>query len=238
MHQERGTCPRQPAIPGKVVARKGMWPVRQRKGSSAKNATALSASKEEPSMGSRSENRLFPHGIDSLSTHYLHPLRALPQVRFLTAHRLHDGRLRLMTDGPLKPHPLIKTDALERAFGKGVGEILTQPDHWRMIENGWFVGEDLFQPTNPYSEAWLIWHANYHPETEAHDLLVNMFGGGLLPRGGRVDGMGIAFAEHPSSPRRATSTLDGDAALERLGAALAERTAWVKLVSDVYDYGT
>ena len=79
-----------------------------------------------------------------------------------------DGRLLLCSDSPETPPTLIKSAALERAFGPGTDLLLQQPDHWRMIDEGWFVGDDLYEPTDFEDPAFLIW-------TEAHDFLYDLF---------------------------------------------------------------
>jgi hypothetical protein len=102
------------------------------------------------------------------------PLRALPSVRTILAKPTGDGRLLLISDGAETPPKLIKAKALEREFGPGIELVLTQPDHWRMIDEAWFAEEDLYEPTSFDDPAFMIWHANYRPETEAHDLLYNL----------------------------------------------------------------
>lgn len=105
------------------------------------------------------------------------PLKAQPRVRTLFTKSTGDGRLLLFSDGPESPSKLIKPEALERTFGPGTDLVLQQPDHWRMIEEGWFADEDLYEPTEFEDPAFRIWHANYRPETEAHDLLYDLFRG-------------------------------------------------------------
>ncbi|MDU8943495.1 hypothetical protein [Ovoidimarina sediminis] len=74
------------------------------------------------------------------------PLKAEPRVRTLHWREAEDGRLVLFSDGSPEPRKLIKEEALDRMFGSGTHLVLQQPDHWRMIEEGWFVEEDLYQP--------------------------------------------------------------------------------------------
>ena len=102
------------------------------------------------------------------------PLRALPKVRTLYARQASDGQLLLVSDGQETPKKLIRSEPLERAFGHGITPLLMQPDHWRMIEEGWFSGEDLYQPAGLDDPAFRIWQANYRPETEAYDLLYDL----------------------------------------------------------------
>lgn len=156
------------------------------------------------------------------------PLKAQPQVRALFTKPTGDGRLLLFSDGPVSPSKLIKPEALERAFGPGTDLVLQQPDHWRMIEEGWFAEDDLYEPTEFEDPAYRIWHANYRPETEAHDLLYDLFRDQITgPFGARIPDVGLELGEHPSTPRYATAKLDGDWCLPHLRAEVAERTSWL-----------
>lgn len=155
------------------------------------------------------------------------PLKAEPRRRTVFARPNSNGGLILYSDGAPEPRKLIREDALERAFGRGAGRFLLQPDHWRMIDEGWFREEDLFEPLDPYSQEYLIWHANYRPEVEAHDLLIDIFGKGLLPGGGVVDDLGLAFAEHPCTPRYATVVLRDLERLPLVCKLVAARTDWI-----------
>ena len=156
------------------------------------------------------------------------PLKAMPKVRTLSAKPTRDGRLLLFSDGPETPQKLIRSEALERAFGPGTNLVLLQPDHWRMIDEGWFAGEDLYDPTEFEDPAFRIWHANYRPETEAHDLLYNLFHEQMDgPLGSRLPDLGLELGEHPCTPRYATAKLDGDWCLSRLAEEIAARTTWL-----------
>ncbi len=157
------------------------------------------------------------------------PLRAEPRRRVIHAKPAPYGGLRLYSDGSPDPLPLIRPEVLEQAFGKGIGQSLRQPDHWRMIDEGWFNGTDLYEPTEIESRDYAVWHANYHPECEAHDLLHDFFGSGLMPGGGTVKDVGLAFAEHPCTPRYATVTLLDRDRLPALAARVAELTEWIVL---------
>lgn len=162
------------------------------------------------------------------------PLMAQPRVRTLFTKPTGDGRLLLFSDGPETPSKLIRPEALDRAFGLGTDLVLQQPDHWRMIEEGWFAEEDLYEPNEFEDPAFRIWHANYRPETEAHDLLYELFRDQISgPFGARITDLGLELAEHPSTPRYATAKLDGDWCLPHLKAEVAERTRWL-----VIDNGT
>ena len=156
------------------------------------------------------------------------PLKAQPRVRTLFTKPTADDRLLLFSDGPETPSKLIKSEALERTFGPGTDLVLQQPDHWRMIEEGWFAEEDLYEPTEFEDPAFRIWHANYRPETEAHDLLYDLFRDQITgPFGARIPDVGLELGEHPSTPRYATAKLDGDWCLPHLRAEVAERTSWL-----------
>ena len=158
------------------------------------------------------------------------PLKAVPRVRTLFSKPAINGRLLLLTDGPQEPPKLIRPKALERMFGAGTSNMLQQPDHWRMIEEGWFSGDDLFEPAVEKDHAFYTWHANYRPETEAHDLLYDIFRDQIdSPFGLRLPSLGLELAEHPSTPRYATAKLDGEWCLPNLMAAVCERTKWIKI---------
>ena len=156
------------------------------------------------------------------------PLKAMPRVRTLSAKPTGDGRLILFSDGPETPQKLIRPGALERAFGLGTDLELRQPDHWLMIDKGWFSVADLYEPTDFEDPAFRIWHTNYRPETEAHDLLYDLFRDQIAgPFVVRVPDLGLELGEHPSTPRYATAKLDGDWCLHRLAEEVAARTAWL-----------
>ena len=158
------------------------------------------------------------------------PLKAQPRVRTLFTKPTADGRLLFFSDGPETPSKLIKSEALERTFGPGTDLVLQQPDHWRMIEEGWFAEEDLYEPTEFEDPAFRIWHSNYRPETEAHDLLHDLFRDQITgPFGACIPELGLELGEHPSTPRYATATLDGDWCLSHLRAQVAARTNWLTI---------
>lgn len=156
------------------------------------------------------------------------PLKAVPRVRSIVARPLDNGRLLLISDGPETPPKLIRPEALERAFGTGTELVLYQPDHWRMIDEGWFNDDDLYEPSEVEDAAFHIWHANYRPETEAHDLLHNLFQDDITgPIGTRIAKYGLELGEHPSTPRYATAKLDGPWCLAAFAAEVAKRTSWL-----------
>lgn len=162
------------------------------------------------------------------------PLKAEPRVRTILSKSAGDGRLLLFSDGPETPPKLIRPEALERAFGTGTERVLYQPDHWRMIEEGWFKEEDLYDPTDLKDPAFCIWHANYRPETEAHDLLYDLFQDDITgPFGAHIAKYGLELGEHPCTPRYATAKLDGAWCLPALATEVAARTRWLTIDTDI-----
>ena len=158
------------------------------------------------------------------------PLKATPRVRSLHTKQTEDGRLLFVSDSPDAPPRIIRPAALEKVFGRGAEHFLYQPDHWRMIDEGWFSEDETYHPEDFDDPAFNIWHANYRPETEAHDLLYNLFRDQVdfAPFGsGRVPELGLGFGEHPSTPRFATAKLDGEHCLLRVAAEVATRTSWL-----------
>jgi hypothetical protein len=87
--------------------------------------TAASGSVASP-LATPTEANASPGTVDRSR-----PLRAEPRLRVLKARRetWTRGSLRLYSDGPLDPPPLIRPEVLDAAFGKGVGRSLHQPDH-------------------------------------------------------------------------------------------------------------
>ena len=158
------------------------------------------------------------------------PMKAVPKVRTLRWREASDGRLILFSDGSPEPRKLIKDEALERRYGHGTHHVLQQPDHWRMIEEGLFSGEDLYQPNDIDDPACLIWHANYKPEVEAHDLLYDLFQDRISgPFGAIIPELGLALAEHPSTPRLALAKLNHEGCLPLLEEAITMRTSWLSI---------
>jgi hypothetical protein len=161
------------------------------------------------------------------------PLRAEPIVRTLHWKSADDGRLILFSDGTPTPRKLIRQETLESRFGTGTHLVLQQPDHWRMIKEGWFAESDLYKPTDFEDPAFQIWHANYRPETEAHDLLYFLLEDKITgPFSTHIPELGLELSEHPSTPRYATAKLDGDWCLAQAAAEVASRSQWL-----VIDHG-
>lgn len=135
------------------------------------------------------------------------PLRALPRLRRVFAREEQSGSWLFYSDAPEMPRKVIRFKVIEQVFGKGSYATLAQPDHWRMIDEGWFAGKDLHQPIPVCDPTWETWRAFYHPVVEAHDLLAGALGLGF-PRRPWLQPPprnGLVLAEHPSTPRHATA---------------------------------
>lgn len=148
----------------------------------------------------------------------LTPLYAAPKPRRIFAKPEDGGSWLLYSDGPDEPRQIIRHAALDRAFGPGASGNLSLRDHWEMIDAGWFSGADLHQPVPLADPAYDLWQACYHPVTEAHDLLTDLFATKYfrnVPMGGWTLPNGLALAEHPSTPRYATARVPYDEALLR-----------------------
>ena len=160
------------------------------------------------------------------------PLPPLPMT--LRIRKLHltpeaSDTFVIATDAPIDPPALIKPEVVDDAFGAGTHRLLSQPDHWRMIEAGWFSGNDLYLPYDIDDPAYRIWCAYYAPKTEAHDLLLDLFGGGLMPGGGTISELGLSFAEHPCTPRLAMVKLINEFMLPQLQAEVSALTKWIEI---------
>ena len=158
------------------------------------------------------------------------PIRGAKVSRKLLVRDEPDGRCLLVSDGPTVPRELIRPEAVHRVFGPGVYDTLSQPDHWSMIDAGWFGGEDLFTPVPLGDSAYLTWCALHRPENEAHDLLLEVFHDRTFgPLGAYIPECGLTLAEHPSTPRYATARLDHEYFLPELARHVAERTSRVSV---------
>jgi hypothetical protein len=135
------------------------------------------------------------------------PLRALPRLRRVHAREEKSGSWLFYSDAPEMPRKVIRFKVIERVFGSGTYATLSQPDHWRMTDEGWFAGADLHQPIPVCDPTWETWRAFYHPVVEAHDLLSDALGYGLWSRPWLAPPLrnGLQLAEHPSTPRYATA---------------------------------
>jgi hypothetical protein len=121
---------------------------------------------------------------------------------------------------------------IERVFGEGAYNRLSQRDHWEMIEAVWFEGDDLHMPVPLEDPTYDVWKGYYHPVTEAHDLLRDLFAkkymvlppfGGTLPNG-------MSMGEHPITPRYATARVNSDIELLRCHFDVATFGAPIELV--------
>lgn len=158
------------------------------------------------------------------------PLRARPRLRTLFAEPRKNGTYLLVSDGSPVPRPLIRPAAIERVFGSDIYATLLQPDHWRMIDAGWFDDTDLFMPVPQGDPAYLTWCEHYRPEVEAFDFLLDIFGErALSPFGLIVPEFDLTLAEHPSTPRFATATVEDVSALPELANYVASKAEWVAI---------
>ncbi|WP_294613823.1 hypothetical protein [uncultured Roseovarius sp.] len=136
----------------------------------------------------------------------------------------------LVSDGSAVPRPLIRQNAIERIFGSDIYDTLSQPDHWCMIDAGWFDDTDLFMPLPQGDPAYLTWCECYRPEVEAFDILLDIFGErALSPFGLIVPEFDLTLAEHPSTPRFATATVEDASVLPELAKYVASRAEWVTI---------
>ncbi len=160
------------------------------------------------------------------------PLRAQPRHRRIFVRPGTYGAYRLESDGPAEPRKIVRKEVIERTFGEGSYETLTQPDHWRMIDAGWFGGSDLHQPIPVADEAYDIWRANHHPVVEAHDIIADLFPDlySPFPWSGRMARYGLSMVEHPCTPRFATADVDFEFNLIRLADEVAARSNLVSIV--------
>ncbi len=145
------------------------------------------------------------------------PLRAIPKHRRIFPKREEDGSWLLHSDAPYEPRKVIRPEVIERVFGAGAFNRLSQRDHWAMIEAGWFSGPDLHLPVPLGDPAYDVWKGYYHPVTEAHDLLRHLFAAkypGRLRSGSYLPN-GLTLAEHPCTPRYATARVHSDIDLLR-----------------------
>lgn len=158
----------------------------------------------------------------------LEPLWAKKRRRRLLVRHEPDGRCLILSDGPTTPRSIIHRDAIDRVFGSGIYDSLSQPDHWCMIDAGWFGGEDLFTPVPLGEPAYLTWCALHRPENEAHDLLLGVFRDRSFgPFGFYIPECGLTLAEHPSTPRYATARLDSEYFLPSLVEYVAQHAPWL-----------
>ena len=161
-------------------------------------------------------------GLPALSRP-LQPLKDARRPLRLALHADPQGRLIIASDAPPSLQPLIRPEVVDRVFGAGTNDTLTQPDHWRMIEAGMFSGEALYTPSEQ-DEAFHMWHARHKPTSEAYEALIGLFEEGTGSFcGWRVPEFGLNFVEHPCTPRLAVVTLDQREDIPRLAKAITER---------------
>ncbi len=158
------------------------------------------------------------------------PLQRGLRKRTLYLEPRSNGEFLLYSDGPREPRKLIRSEAIDARFGKGTHHFLLQPDHWAMIDAGWFGDEDLYSIEQGHERELEIWGDYYRAECEAFDLLRTLFDG-------RVDGfcrteipeLSLQFAEHPCSPRLATVYLEREHMIGKLVSTVAGLSKWVEI---------
>ena len=160
------------------------------------------------------------------------PLRAVPRRRDILPKRDADGVWLLHSDGPEAPPPTMRRAVIEQTFGMGTYDTLCLPDHWAMIEAGWFSGADLHHPSPADDEVYDLWRAFHHPLCEAHDLIADLLEiGCVAPVASReAIARGLVLAEHPCTPRLATARVRSDMHLCDLAAEVARRTDCLTIV--------
>jgi hypothetical protein len=160
------------------------------------------------------------------------PLRAKPRHRRIFARRHQKEGWLLYSDAPNKPRKVIRADVIERVFGEGAYNRLSQRDHWEMIEAGWFEGDDLHMPALLADDTYHVWRGYYYPVTEAHDLLEDAFSDKydqMSPFGWYVPN-GLVLRVHPRTPRYATARAYSDLDLVRCMFDLEATSPWIRLV--------
>lgn len=160
------------------------------------------------------------------------PLRAQPKHRRIFPMREERGSWLMHSDGPYEPRKVIRWTVIEEVFGSGTYNQLSMRDQWAMIDAGWFTGADLHLPVPMGDDTYVVWKGYYHPVSEAHDLLRDLFatrypsmiyGAWGVPNG-------MTLAEHPCTPRYATARVESDLALLRCHFDVASFGSLVELV--------
>jgi len=136
--------------------------------------------------------------LERIASHYARthePLMLRPETieRVFYIHPEPLG-LRLITDAVEFPRAVVHASAIEEKLGEGTFNHLTQRDHWQLIEDGYFGGDDIYVPA-PATAALDVWDANYSPHAEAFHLLHDY---GLGPDGTRDMSSGLTFYECPA----------------------------------------
>ncbi len=136
--------------------------------------------------------------------------------------------LTLYSDAPLRPRPIVKQAVLEAAFGTEACEGIRLPDHWEMIDRGWFGGDDL-RPIIMEAQAcfddpaYWEWATNYHPLNEASDLIADAFDLFIsMMVCTRQKELGLMIMERPCTPRLCKAQIAHIDALAPLMAELAK----------------
>lgn len=159
------------------------------------------------------------------------PLRAEPRSRRILPRPQPGGLWLMETDAPSRPRPVVRPEVIDRVFGAGTHDTLGHPDHWRMIDAGWFTGADLHLPVPPDDEAYLHWRAHHHPAAEAHDILAALFGkrAGRRWRGARLSN-GLTLWDDGGCPRHATARVHSDRDLLQVAEEVAQMDLPLEIV--------
>ncbi len=173
------------------------------------------------------------------------PLRADPRPRQLhLEHRKIDAILDtydVLTDAPNSPLPIVRREVIDEAFGADVYDSLDQPDHWRMIDAGWFSGSDLDRidhPDRSFDPPVLHWHAWHKPASEAYWLLIDLFPEARHVGGGaHLEGYDLLFSIHPCTPMVAEASLRNPRRIEAFAEELATRAPGISLDTSLLDSG-
>jgi hypothetical protein len=173
------------------------------------------------------------------------PLRAEPRPRRLSLeYRKLDAifdAYDVLTDAPTTPRAIIRREVIDEAFGADAYDSLDQPDHWRMIDAGWFSGSDLDRidhPDRSFDPLVLQWHAWHKPASEAYWLLIDLFPEAWLPGGGAyLEAYDLYFCIHPCTPMVAEASLRSSWRIEAFAEELAARAPRLSLDTSLQDRG-
>ncbi len=139
--------------------------------------------------------------------------------RVFFMHRAEGRGYRIVTDALNFPRKLVRPEVLERHYGEWVYNKMSQRDHWKLIDEGVFSGDDLFQPAF-MNNAFDAWSYNYTPQVEAHWLLQDY---GLGPEACEEADIGLQFTEVDGEFSGPTVICNGDLAASLLQAELTTR---------------
>ena len=139
--------------------------------------------------------------------------------RVFYMHKAGTRGYRIVTDALNFPRKLVRPEVLGRQNGELVYNKMSQRDHWKLIDEGVFSGDDLFQPAF-MNNAFDAWSDHYTPEVEAHWLLQDY---GLGPEACEEADIGLQFAEVDGEFSKPTVICSDDLAASLLQAELTTR---------------